>query len=304
MIFVVSPYHMTSREPAAMVSMVLARNIVTAMPTPAGVLSRDSVAGAAARVPKYVELMESWDWATPLFAGGVCGTTYAGEDPLDDVLGVCADIEALDRYATLRPFMRTILEQGDDRVISAISRDVMKAGPDPAISVPLSAAIDRFAARHDLIAVRSESKSTAQKAEAKLAQPVLRFAFETLLQGPTSRLLEIRTELEIELDRLRNAIDEHDEQAARIAADALTASFDRDREDFLRNNDPDEVRAISGMVSVLLSELPDDAVLTSSAFAATRVLGRGHEDRDVSQRSEGVVRSILIRPIGGRKPRR
>jgi len=303
-ILVVSPYHMTTREPAAMVSMVLARNVITAMPTPAGMLSRETVADAAARVPKYVELMESWDWAMPLFAGGVCGTTFAGEDPLDDVLSVCADIESCDTYATLRPFMRTILEQGNDQVISAISKDVMKAGPDPAISVPLSAALDRFAARHDLIAVRSETKSTAQKAEASLARPILRFAFETLLQGPTSRLLEIRTELELELNRLREAAEAHDEQAARIAADALTASFDRDREDFLRNDNPDDVRAISGMVSVALNELPADAVLTSSAFAATRVLGRGHMDPDIPEAPTGVVRSLLIRPIGGRPPRR
>ncbi len=304
MILVVSPYHMTTREPAAMVSMVLARNVVTAMPTPAGALSRDAVTDAASRVPKYAELMESWDWAMPLFSGGVCGIAFAGEDPLDYVRSVCADIETNDRYATLRPFMRTILEQGDDRVIGAISRDVIKAGPDPAISVPLSAAIDRFASRHDLIAVRSESKSTAQKAETRLASPILRFAFETLLQGPTSRILEIRTELEAELDAMRVAIDTHDEPAARSAADAITAAFERDREDFLRNDDPDDVRSIAGMVSVSLSELPADAVLTSSAFAATHVLGRGPSDSEVAVVDRSVVRSLTIRPIGGRAPRR
>ena len=51
MILVVSPYHMSSHEPAAMVAMVLARNIVTAMPTPAGSISKESVSETASRVP-------------------------------------------------------------------------------------------------------------------------------------------------------------------------------------------------------------------------------------------------------------
>ncbi|RNC81285.1 MAG: hypothetical protein ED559_05695 [Phycisphaera sp.] len=303
MIVVVSPYHMTSREPAAMVSMVLARNIVTAMPTPAGSLSKESVSEAASRVPRYVELMESWDWASPMFAGGICGTSFAGEDPLDEVLGVCDDIEQDDLYAPLRPFMRTVLEQESDTVISAISRDVIKAGPDPSISVPLTAAIDRFASRHGLIAVRSESKSAAQKAEQKLARPLVKFAFETILQAPSNRLLEMRTTFEVELDRLREALDAEDESAARVAADLLTQSFEREREDLLRVEDPDDVRAVSGLVSLTLAELPEDAVLLSSAAAATRVLGRQGESAFSSAGPVGTVRSLTIRPIGGRTPR-
>lgn len=304
MILLVSPYHMTSREPAAMVSMVLARNVITAMPTPTGTLTKETVSETAARVPRYIELMESWDWAMPMFAGGFCGTTFAGEDPLDEVHGVCDDIEQDDLYAALRPFMRTVLEQESDVVIGAISRDLIKAGPDPAISVPLSAAMDRFAARHGLVAVRSESKSSAQKAEQKLAKPILKFAFETLLQAPTSRLLEMRTTFEPELERLRDAIELEDEPAARVAADMLTQMFDREREDLLRVENPDDVRAISGLVSVSLSELPEDAVLLSSAAAAIRVLGRQDEGHPVDQVPMGVVRSLTIRPIGGRMPRR
>lgn len=304
MILVVSPYHMSSHEPAAMVAMVLARNIVTAMPTPAGSISKESVSETASRVPRYVELMESWDWALPMFAGGICGTTFAGEDPLDEVLGVCDDIENEDLYAPLRPFMRTVLEQESDTVISAISRDVIKAGPDPAISVPLTAAIDRFASKHGLIAVRSESKSAAQKAEQKLMRPLVRFAFETLLQAPSNRLLEMRTTFESELVRLREALDAEDESAARVAADMITQSFEREREDLLRVEDPDDVRAISGLVSVTLAELPENAVLLSSAAAATRVLGRQDEAATCSDSPTGIVRSLMIRPIGGRTPRR
>lgn len=302
MILVVSPYHMTSREPAAVVASLLGEVIVAPMPTPSGALTREAVTDAATRVPGYIELMESWEWARPFFAGGLMGTTFAGEDPFDDLPAVRETIEEDDRYSALRPFMRTVLEEESDVVVGAISRDVMKAGPDPAINVPLSAAIDRFSARHALTIVRSAAQSEAQRAEERIARPVLRFAMETLTQAPTHRLLEYRTTFEDELLALREAIGAEDESQARRAADALSRGLERERVELTRTEDPDDLRVIPGMVSVSLVELPVDAVLISGAAAAKRVLGRN--EPGVRHDQGGTLRSLVIRPIGGRSPRR
>ena len=162
MIILVSPYHMTTREPAAMASLALAEYVVTAMPTPAGAATREAVTQAAERVSYYADLMHRWEWARPLFDAGVCGTAMSGEDPLDDILNISRAIDEDDRYAGLRPFMRTVLEEQGDDMLRALCRDVIRTGPDPAISVPVTASLDRFAYRHDLVVVGLVSVTLAE----------------------------------------------------------------------------------------------------------------------------------------------
>lgn len=302
MIVLVSPYHMTTREPAAMASLTLASSVVTALPTPAESTTREAVTSAARRIPIYAELMRQWEWAMPLFDAGVCATAFEGEDPLGELLEVSRAIEEDDRYAGLRPFMRTALEDRSDDMLRAICRDVIRAGPDPAISVPVTAGLDRFAQRFGLVAARSAERSQAQRYESKLASPVLRFALPVILQGPADRVIECRLRLADELELLRAAAEAGDEPAARTAADAFAAGIERERTELTRTEDPDDPRVVIGLVSVSLADQPVDAVLTASAFAAASALG--HERPEIRAHASAALRVAQIAPIGGRSPRR
>lgn len=298
----VSPYHMTTREPAAMASLTLAERVVTALPTPGGVPTREAVTTAARRVTVYADLMHLWEWATPLFDAGVCGTAFEGEDPLSELAGVTRTIEGDDRFAELRPFMRAVLEEAGDDLLRAICRDVIRAGPDPAILVPLTAGLDRFAHRFDLVAARSAVRSRAERYESSLASPVLRFALPVILQGPAERVIECRMRLADELDALRAAIEFQDDAGTRAAAEAFGVGIERERAELTRMEDPVEPRVVIGLVSVALAELPVDAVLTASALAAASVLGREQPAR--AGLADDAVRVLQIAPIGGRSPRR
>jgi len=301
-IILVSPYHMTTREPVAMASLALAEYVVTALPTPAGAPTREAVTRAAERVTQYADLMHLWEWAMPLFDAGLCGTSMSGEDPLDELLTVSRAIDEDDRYAGLRPFMRTVLAEAGDDMLRALCRDVIRTGPDPAISVPVTAGLDRFAHRHDLIAARSHDRSKAQRYESQLATPVMRFALPVILQGPADRILEYRGRMLEELELLLQAIEAEDEQGARVAADAVAIGVEREHIELTRVDDPDDPRVVIGLVSVTLAEQPVDAVLTASSLAATSVLG--HEQPEIRTAESQSLRVIQIAPIGGRAPRR
>ena len=302
MIVLVSPYHMTTREPAAMASLAIAEHVVTALPTPAGAASREAVTQAAERVTQYADLMLMWEWARPLFDTGVCGTSLAGEDPLDELLAVTREIDQNDSYAGLRPFMRSVLEDAGDAMLRAVCRDVIRTGPDPAISVPVTAGLDRFAHRHDLIAARSADRSQAQRYESRLARPILRCALPVILQGSAERVIEFRQRLADELEMLRQTIETGDETGARAVTDALAAGVERERAELTRVEDVDDPRVIIGLVSLTMSEQPVDAVLTASSLAAASVLG-GEEPAMPSIQSASL-RVMQIAPIGGRSPRR
>lgn len=302
MILVVSPYHMTTREPAAMASLVLAEHAVAPLPTPAGAATRDEVTRAVVRITQYSELLQSWDWARPLFDAGICGTTLFGEDPLDDLPGVIRGIDVDERYASLRPFMGAMLEASGDEMLRAVCRDVIRAGPDPAVSVPVSACLDLFALRHDAVCVRSHERSQAQRYESGLSEVLLRCALPVILQGPADRLIEYRRRLAELLEALRLAIAALDERQARMIADAIGAGVERERAELVRVEDPDEPRVIIGLVSVTLCEQPADAVLVASSLAAAGILGRDRPE--ISRGPAHTVRVLQIAPIGGRSPRR
>lgn len=81
---VLSPYLLTSRDPAALAAMLLGDHVTTILPVPAGSLDRGSVRAAMRRSPQFARLLESWRWIAPTFEAGVAGSTSRGRDPIDD----------------------------------------------------------------------------------------------------------------------------------------------------------------------------------------------------------------------------
>jgi hypothetical protein len=295
-----SPYHLTTREPVAMASLLLADTVVTAMPTPDGALTRQRVGAVAARVPQYLELMESWAWSVPLWSAGVIASEYRGIDPIEDVRRSLVSIGTDDRYAPLRPLMHEALLESDDLALRRIAADLLKGGPDPGLAVPMASGLDAFARRFGLIAARAEAVSIAARHESAQMRVVARAALPVVLRAGGQRLLAARADLEEVLDPLRDAIDAAEPAVVRAAAAEYSEAFALLREELLRPV-ADEPRPVEGVVTVTLADLPHDAVLTSSASAAVHLYG-GHTSDE--GRDSGLVRTIVVKPVGAGGARR
>ncbi|TVQ62646.1 MAG: hypothetical protein EA378_04775 [Phycisphaerales bacterium] len=313
-----------------MAALLLSDDAVTLRPSPAeGGASFADVQRAVGAVPRFYAFMQSWQWSMPLWRTGVLAAASGGEDAASDVGDVCEAIAAQDRLSPLRPLMRRDWLDDRARYLDAVAGDLLRGGPDPAVSVPLAAAIDRFSARHGLVVVRSAPTSVAQKAEARLATRLLAFSVPVLDQAEGDRLLEARRELAPELGALRGTLSELVRlvQVGATGTDAGVRALEADvaraaREyasafvavsgELTRIDDPDDARVTQAMVSVTLVRLPTDAVLRSSAAAARAYLGTGAPVRGsgagaatlpVHAPKAGSVVAAMVKTIGRPSPR-
>jgi len=298
---VVSPYHITTREPAGLVALQIAQSATTLLLAPQALgADRQAVREAARRSPVYRAYMESWEWAMPLFREGVLGSTDGGEDPVEDVRDACLKLHHDDACAPLRPLLRQELFEDDTVYLRAASADVLKAGPDPGVSIPIAAGLDAFAAAREMIVVRSAASSVVQRAESRLGRVVFRTSVPALIRGSAERVLLVRALLGEARDRLGReialAFESGDPSGVRAAASGYADAFEQERSDILAPpgiEEEDEVRVVPGEASLVGVELPRDAVFSSSIAAAT-----GRAPR--AEAPDGFVRTILIRSIGGR----
>jgi len=313
----ISPYHLTTREAPAMAALLLGERSVTLLPSPTGPApSYDDVRAAANAVPAYLEFMHSWQWSMALWREAVIAPGSGGEDAACDLAEVCAEIGAQDRLAPLRPLMRRDWLADRERYLQAVAGDVLRGGPDPAISVPLAAALDRFSARHGLVVVRSAASSLVQRMEHKLGARLATFAVPVLDQAEGDRLLEARQELQPELEALRAALS----VAVRLAQagvgegdpalrDAQTSIAETAREyagafaavqdQLTRIDDPDDDRVTQAVVSIMLVRLPTDAVLRSSVAAARAYLGASGPVAAVGAAGAKAATLPVRAPAGG-----
>lgn len=279
MLLALSPYHLTTREPAAMCAMHLADRLVTLIPTPAAMGDPVSVRATAEHVPRFVELIETWRWSTPLWDEGLIASGFEGEDARADVSEVYSEILGDPDLADLRAMIPKRGPGTDEAQLDAIAKDLLRAGPDPTISIPVAAGLDRFSARHGLIAVRASGHSMAQRAEARLSTSIFRCAIPVLTQASADRVQELRVALLPELEELRASIRavmiEECPDEVREASAAYADAFERERDNLLRVEDDDtqpKVRCETVVIEGV--QLPTDAVLRSSVAAARRARGR------------------------------
>lgn len=306
----VSPYHLTTREPPAMAALLLAERAVTFLPSPRG--SREQIELAAASSPEYVRFMETWSWSMPLWERGVLTSALDdGDDALGDMHTAWQQLADDERYSPLRPLARRGLFESQGEFLDAISRDLLRGGPDPGISLPLAAGVDRFAARRGLVVMRSAPISIAQKAEQCLGRRVFAFAAPMLAQASAERMLAVRDLLADELEELSLAIaevsdlvangsepeDERDaagrvELAARTYADAFARS-----DAAIGQGKGDELHVIERMATFTAFSLPVDAVLRSGVSAMRTLTRRGRRSGPVAVETAPVLADTL----GGRR---
>lgn len=310
-----------------MAALLLAARTVTFMPAPRG--TREDVERAAAASPEYVRFMETWAWSMPLWNAGLLGSALDdGDDALGDMHTAWNQLANDERYASLRPLARTSLFECQAEFLDRMSRDLLRGGPDPGVSLPLAAGIDRFAARRGLVVMRSAPQSVAQKAEQKLGRRVFAYAAPMLAQASAERVLRARDILRDELEELASAMDD----AARLVGDGSGPADERDAVErielaartyadgfarasgFILAGERDELHVIDRMATFTAVSLPVDAVLRSGVSAMRSLRGRGGPARAARADTATVetmpvladtlgskrVLSLIVKPLGER----
>ncbi len=318
MLVAVSPYHLTSREAPAMAALLLAEHVVTLIPAPRAGTDRAALHRAVERSPHYARFMRSWEWSLPLWRAGVVTSAFDDHDPSEDLFDAFDRIDSDPGLAGLRPLMRHEYFESEERFLDELSRDILRAGPDPTFTVPLTVALDRFAARTGAVVARPEPVSVAQRAEARLADPLAAVALPVLLQAEGEQIAVAREVLRAPLNELRRALSMSgagpvrasrggDSPATstalasplRAAAARYTEAFESALGKF--STAPDEARTVAGTVAVEVARLPVDAALDASLVAVRIMGGRGRPAAPGSERdagSGGGLTTMFVRTIG------
>lgn len=256
-----------------MAALALASRVVTVLP---GTSTGEDTARA---LPAFSRFMKSWTWTVPLWKAGLLTTDLDGRSPEHDIWDATRSIERDAAYLPLRHFFHQHDHEDPRTYLTALANDLMKGGPDPGISLPVAAGLDRFAARTRCVVARAAASSLAQRAEASLAAPVASLVVPIFVQASAVRILHYREVLEDQIARFSSSIDRlshslEDAKAlpallrdAQAAAAALTAAFDHSRNDLLMSAADDDVRPVEGAVSIAAVSLPADAVFASSVRA-------------------------------------
>lgn len=295
MIIALSPYHLTTREPAALAALLLAKRAITVVPPPLDLGGADPIA-AGRRVPAFSEFIRSWQWSQPFWKSGVLHAAHAHQTAIDDLLHVCEHIRMSSELLPLRHFVKDEESFIDrEQYLHAVATDLLKAGPDPGISLPVCAGLDRFSTRLGLVVARSRPQSLAQQAEARMGRGLFTIAVPGFLQASAQRILHAREVLAQELADLASAIapipqrladpresiaqddagltsssspiGSDDMSEIHNAAAALAHAWEEKRDELLMGAIDDDVRVIEGTITIAAAQLPWDVALTSSIRA-------------------------------------
>ncbi len=299
-----------------MAALVLADSVVTLVPQPPTGTSRTDVRAAVRNSPRYLRLMESWRWSSPLWNSGVISSGVDDEEAACELAGVYESIASEDALAGLRPLTRGARERAAedaDKALDHIAGDLLRGGPDPGINIPIAAALDRFAARHGLCVVRAGATSIAQRAETRLGTKLFSIAMPLLVRAGGGRVQLLRNDLGTELADLRESIADvlYAEPVARDAnshtanvdaisdaAETYAAAFRRWAIEWAKGDDENAERICGGYVSITGMLMPADCVLRASQAAIHALSGNtpriefGHADK-----SEPPVRVLMVREM-------
>lgn len=315
-----SPYHLTTREPAVMAGLLLATRATTLLPVPSRGLSRTDVRRAMHESPAYLRVMESWRWCGALWRDGVIDSLHEREDAMTDARAADRDMTHDDAWAALAHFHRDELAASDRLYLNALCTDLLKGGPDPGLSVPVVAGLDRLAARHHLVALRSGAAaavsasggpSLTQRAESLMGESVCAFAMPVLSAASGGTLIDVRRRLASTLAPLREAVHEAWDATGRAAAQARVRAaavafgeaFGRVASGLTGHDDDLGKRITIGRVRVDMRVLPAQAALLAAraALSTARSRGRGAPGTGEAARptaGQGTLRALVVTPMG------
>lgn len=290
LIIAVSPYHLVTQEVPALGALLLADRVTTLMPEPGPGTSREDVAGAIKRSPRFLRFMERIRWSVPLWNGGVIAPGMDDRSVADGLSETYQEIAGQSGLGPLGPMILRAAAARPDEFLDHLCGDLLKGGPDPAFCVPLNACLDSFAARHELAVARAAPSSVSQRTESLLLRRHFAFVMPMLRQASGHRILRLRQELGPELGRLRASLAAAIDCSRRAetprldprlafalddAAKALAARFEELKSVVATGDDDEGRRIVDGYVSVTILTAPADAAVRSSAHAARSTGRRG-----------------------------
>jgi hypothetical protein len=259
----------------------------------------------------YRELVRSWSWAEELWRDGLLSGTCNAHTAVEDVRDVAAAITDNPSIAPLRPLLHDRLFERESAYLEALAADILKGGPDPGITVPVAAGLDRFAARHDAFVMRAHPSSVAQRAESHLMGPRVTSIIPAILQADASRVLQARETLQRPLANLRAAFSAcmkgptpAHAKTVKDEADAYAAAFGSLLAELSHDATSDDVRFIVGDVALTCSSLPADAVLRSSvtaiaAVSPSRRVALATDEPALVQSPGPAVSILVVKVLGG-----
>ena len=235
---VVSPYDLSAQGSGAMAALMLCDRCVTFLPVRAEDISEEGVERAATHSARFEGLLKHWGWSLPLWREGVlaaAGVELTGEKTLyDEVMGVRERIGSEPALAALRAVgaagTRPSTEDPDteETFLDEASRDLVRGGGDPGVSVPVMAALERYAATRNLWLIQSPASSMVGKLERRMGRGL----FSTTAPFPTSAsgeaILDAREALHPQLVALRAGMDECVEMVRAGATEPDIIAFSRE----------------------------------------------------------------------------
>lgn len=318
LVIAVSPYHLATCEAPALCALLLADQVVTLMPGPESGSDRPSFDLAVRRSPRFIRFMERIRWSVPLWNAGVIAGEWFEEELAAGLREVCTRAADDDAMLGMRKLFDAASREGEYEFLDHVCTDLLKGGPDPAVSIPIAACVDEFAARHGIPVARSTASSVAQRAEAMMHRRRYSFAMPILAQASGRRILGVRERLCHELDALRSVLvrsldSEQESSGERGGADevaeaarTLTTKFEEARKDLIRGDDDSGLRVRSEYVSVSVVKAPSDAVFRSSTNALRNgaVARGGNGSRHATAQAAGVttpasrhLSALVIKPL-------
>jgi len=305
---VVSPYDLSERSHGAMAALMLCERCVTFLPVRAEEISEAGIERAAARSPRFGRLLDHWKWSMELWHDGVlsaaAGPSLDGARSLyEEVMAVRTRIEDEKGFAPLKPLVRA---KGDEEFLEAASHDLMWGGGNPAVSVPVMAGLERFAAASGLWLFQSPASSIIGQLERRMGRAL----FSTTAPFPTGAsgeaILTARELLETELNDLRSAMDESlamvragataddvrtfGREVIEPAATAYERAFAANADEFMWGEGG---RRATVQLRLTCTQLPPETTLAAAAGAASVVrrgpasAGKGMGEQGIQGSSEG-----------------
>lgn len=225
---VLSPYEIGS-SPAALAALLLAdqdAGVLTMLPAPFAGSDADAVRAAADRSPSYTRFIESWRWTGPLWRQGAIRAASEGADFARRLARASAEI-ALNRAhapsadpesppAASHEALHTDIFDDEDRFLEMVSRDLLRGGIDPGISLPIVALTERIAAETASPLVCGELSSTIWKPRPGSA-PAFSFSIPIPLGASGHALLALREALADSITGLGDAT-RHAESELRVGS--------------------------------------------------------------------------------------
>lgn len=321
-IAVISPYHLTRRDPAAMAALLCARGVVTMLPTPREPGSARLAFATAGKVATFREFMKVWAWSEPLWVDGLISSSFDEDSPLDELVKVGKKVTTDVMLEAIRKFTPIDFYEDDERFIGALAADLLKGGADPGVSVAVAAAMDRFAARHGLTAVRGVANSVVEKQELLRSSAEGSVIIPIFVQASAERILHARTVLSDVLEDwwladdtfyADPAVSENARLASvRAAIAAYAAAFESRRADIFEGCADDDVRAVEGAATATWLTFRADNSLRCSLHAMDELVRSGKHEHNITSASQpsnelgmpadpldaAPVSAVMIRALG------